>query len=64
MALFSVSKDPSLLILYSGGTQVETINSEIPPTYMVPNTPVNTIISITGENGGHILGLSFIYLMY
>ncbi|XP_061576938.1 complement C3-like isoform X1 [Cololabis saira] len=31
-----------------GGKQVEFINSEIPPTDLMPNTPTSTMISITG----------------
>ncbi|KAM6939508.1 complement C3-like [Xenentodon cancila] len=32
-----------------GGTQMEKINSKIPETDLVPNTPTNTIISVTGR---------------
>ncbi|XP_041838070.1 complement C3-like [Melanotaenia boesemani] len=43
---FNVTLDPAKK--GQGGTQRETIRSAIPETDMIPNTPTNTLISLTG----------------
>ncbi|XP_072240559.1 complement C3-like [Leuresthes tenuis] len=41
---FNITLDPGR----KGGTQVETIKSEIDPVDLVPNTPSSTLVSLTG----------------
>ncbi|XP_061576908.1 complement C3-like isoform X3 [Cololabis saira] len=47
--LINTKKSVLLDPVGKGGRQMEKINSEIPQTDLVPNTPMNTIITVTGR---------------